>query len=130
MRIENNILKWSTIEIAIPEELHNKRYQNIFGTCTAGLQFSAGFITAINNKSVEVLQSNGILQAGYYIGEDKIKIGDYVYMREQIDPESEQIFWIIHNKEIVPTLNWFNIEYEDGTKFRVCPFTFRYKICQ
>lgn len=122
--IENNQIIIGDYICNLPDIVEGKQHIKITGTATCGLESSKGYIISLYSRSAQVRLLDRI-QAGYII--DDARLNDTVYIREQLDPTSEELFWIVSKKEINIELNWVNIFYQ-GFMLRLCPFTGRYKI--
>lgn len=112
------------IEIYIPNEFVGRKILQVYGTSTCGLQVDYGYVISKHGNSVQVRLKSGVL-AGYTI--DNADLTDAVFLREQMDPDTEEVFWIVSKKKIDGQLNWINVRYDDCL-VRFCPFTFRYKV--
>lgn len=123
--IKGNQILFGDCSIEIPAQLVGKEYEKIFGTATCNLDILKGYVLSKFAKSIQVQLSDRV-QSGYAI--ENIEVGDIVYLREQLDPVSETIFYLVSKNKLELPLNWINIKYKDGLIFRVCPFTFRYRI--
>lgn len=127
-KVEDNTLWWGDSQYEIPAECQNKEIKNIFGTATSGLRRQpAIFLRVRSGDSVSVAVESGNV-SGRLVGDILPPRGTVVYLREQLEPATGKVFWIVSPKEIKNDVNWINVEFADGTILRLCPFTLDYWI--
>jgi hypothetical protein len=124
-KIENEYLIWGDCKYKIPHYLVHKKVYKIFGTATAGLARKIGILSSFKGQSGEVQTDIGPI-AGRIIGQ--ISEGTIVFLREQLDPKTNNSFWLISEKQIESDINFIIIMYDDTTKFILCPFTMDYDV--
>jgi hypothetical protein len=127
-KVQEKVIIWGDCEYPLPAEVSDKVVAKIYGTATAGLLAGSGVFVKANGKSGQYLTPGGTLCAGHIVG-DSPEAGTVVYTREQMQPKAPFIsFNLISLQQIQNQLNWINIEFEDGTKLVLCPFTFQYEV--
>lgn len=127
-KIEDNQLVWGDSRYLIPPEVAHKLPEVIYGTSTAGLMSKYGILIFRNGHSGTVLCGANETISGHVVDND-CRIGDYVFLREQIDPEdTTKYIWLVSSQEIKNQFNWINIQFTDKTVLRLCPFTKYYKV--
>lgn len=127
-KIEDNQLVWGDSRYLLPEEVANKQPELIYGTSTAGLLAKYGLLIFKNGASGTALCGPSETISGHIV-DDNCEIGDYVFLREQIDTENTNKYvWLISSQEIKNQVNWINVQFKDKTILRLCPFTKHYKV--
>lgn len=125
--LKDNKIIFGNLEIFIPQEFLNKIIK-IYGTSTCGMLKTLGYVIGVDEKVKVKDFNNGQIYECVIIGETPIKT-QTVFVREQLDVETQKIFMMASIQDIDPQLNWITTILDDGRYIRFCPFTFRYKIC-
>jgi len=124
--VDGHIL-WGDTAYIIPEELKEKKILKIYGTATSGLRRRpAIFLRVRSGESVEVAIEKGNI-SGRLIGDVPVR-GEIVHIREQLEPVSGKIFWLVSKEEIRNDINWINVQFDDYSTLVICPFTRDYGI--
>lgn len=128
-KIEGQEICWEDSKITLPEEVQNKEVTKIYGTATAGLVSCMAIYVDSNGQSVTVRsEPSGDAMRGHLVGETPKK-GQVVFMREQMDPVNpDKSFWLVSGDRLDRSMNWINVEFNDGSRLVVCPFTFQYGV--
>lgn len=125
-KVQDNKIIWGDSEYLIPAEFNQNKVINISGTATHGLNIATGIFLRANGESGSVALSSENV-SGRVIG-DIPERGSIVYLREQLDPVSHISFWLISKVKIDNNINWINVEFDDGRKMVLCPFTMQYGV--
>lgn len=124
--LKDNKIIFGNLEIFIPQEFLNKIVK-IYGTSTCGMLKTLGYVIGVDDKiKVKDFQNETIYEC-VAVGTKPIKT-QTVFVREQLDIETQKIFMMASIEDIDPQLNWITAILIDGRHIRFCPYTFRY-IC-
>lgn len=125
-KVEGKFLIWGDSKYEIPEEFQNLSVSKVYGTATSGLARQIGiFLRVRSGTSVEVAVESANV-SGRLVGDFIPPRGSIVYLREQLEPVTGKVFWLVSTQEIKNEVNWLNVEFEDGRKLVLCPFTMDY----
>jgi hypothetical protein len=128
--VQGKYLIWGDSQYEIPAEFLGRPIAKIYGTATSGLsRQQAIFLRVRQGTSVEVSAEAGNI-SGRLVGDYIPPRGTLVYLREQLEPVTGQTFWLVSSKEIKNEVNWLNIEFEDGARLVLCPFTMDYGVVE
>lgn len=122
--IIDNQIKYGNLSINLPKEVSEHKIIKIYGTSTYGLSIKVGYIIAKKPPYVTVRSST--VDDCLLIGDANIT--DTVFLREQLDIETNKSFWLASKEQLDPQLNWITMELDNGKIYRFCPFTFKYTI--
>ena len=127
-KVKDNFIICDDFKVALPAEVSDKVVSKIYGTATAGLISGSGILVKNRGQSVEYLGPDGEIGAGHLVG-DLPEAGTLVYTREQLQTKSPFLsFTLVSAERINNQLNWINVEFEDGTRLTLCPFTLQYEV--
>jgi len=116
-------------QIQIPSDFVDKPHSRVFGTATCGLRETVGYVISKKENLAEIRISPTETVQAVLI--DNIEPAHTVKLREQLDVETGQPFWLAFlPSRNLGQLNWINISYQDGKLLRICPFTFNYKVLE
>lgn len=124
--LKDNKIIFGNLEIFIPQEFLNKIIK-IYGTSTCGMLKTIGYVIEVGDKIKVKDFQNGEVYECVAVGTKPIKT-QTVFVREQIDLETQKIFMMASIEDIDPQLNWITVILEDSRHIRFCPFTYKY-IC-
>jgi len=125
-KVKDNILIWGDSQYEIPAEFQGKQVADIYGTATAGLARQPGIFQGVRGSSATVTASTGNI-SGRLVG-DAPERGSLVHLREQLEPITGKVFWLISSQQIENEINWLNVRFDDDSVLVLCPFTMDYGI--